>query len=476
MSTRFPKIDRNFDKNYTPQSRRPLTFSERDSPENNSEAKSVKMADGDEYDVFSAEKGYPGFCAGFARELTDRMSQKLVPEFSEQAGKLINNALLPIKRDISTVNQKVDGAIAEVCVLRSKVIYNKTLAQEAKDLAIKLDAKSRMNNLIFSGVPETLNEKSSECLNKIFEEICKIEGIHEDEVNIQRCYRIGEKNAFRPRDIMVQFLDYNYKQAVSRGREVLSESVKVRQDLPVELAYMNRALMPIKSVAEKMSKYKFKVFVSLGELKFRLPDGKELVITLKNLDDVSADVNYVVNTFKANDRLYCYFSVLNVLSNFRFAPIRINGFIFEQNEKYIQYRKAAQCNDEMSCIKIMESDNPYEIKKLGHTVKGFVEENWLEIHTEVGLTCNRAKFHVHEAMGDFLVNTHPRRLAEASKEDPRGCGLTLSNDDILDQNKWHRTGTMGEVLMKIRGELIQARKEASSRVCRPNRTSPVSNQ
>ncbi len=34
--------------------------------------------------AFSEEKGFPGFCAGFARKLTDKMADKLVPKFSEE--------------------------------------------------------------------------------------------------------------------------------------------------------------------------------------------------------------------------------------------------------------------------------------------------------------------------------------------------------------------------------------------------------
>ncbi len=175
----------------------------------------------------------------------------------------------------------------------------------------------------------------------------------------------------------------------------------------------------------------------------------------------------LTSTFRANDRLYCYFSVLNVLSNFRFAPIHVDGILWEHNEKYIQWKKGDRFNDTLTCIKIMESENPYECKRLGHTVRGFNEEAWLAIHEDVAMTCNRIKYQTHEAMADFLVRTHPREIGEASKELPWGCGLMLKDDDIMDHTQWPRkNGTMGNILMKIRRDLIEQRKQASSATCR----------
>ncbi len=296
MNLNAVSTERQFDRNYTPVSRGTVTFSERNSPTEgyiSPAPKNPRMEQDDKWkDAFSIEKGYPGFCAGFANDLTEMMSEKLVPKFSHECAALIKSQVDPVKKDLNTVNQKVDATMAEVCMLRSKVFYAKTVAQEAKDLALKVDAQQRMNNLIFSGIPETPNEKASECLRKILDEICKVEGVLEEEVNIQTCYRVGKRSFYKPRDILVKFLDYTYKQAISKGRDSLSTEVKVRQDLPSELACLNRALMPVKNVACAMPKYRNNCFVSLGELKFRLDSGEYLVITLRNLDDIPKDIHY----------------------------------------------------------------------------------------------------------------------------------------------------------------------------------------
>ncbi len=37
-------------------------------------------------------------------------------------------------------------------------------------------------------------------------------------------------------------------------------------------------------------------------MKFKQDEGKELIIILKNLDDIPSDVNYLRETFRANDK------------------------------------------------------------------------------------------------------------------------------------------------------------------------------
>ncbi len=169
-------------------------------------------------------------------------------------------------------------------------------------------------------------------------------------------------------------------------------------------------------------------------------------------------------TFRANDRLFVYYSVCNIFSNFRWAPIRMGGYMFENNEKYIQFKKSEIFGDRSVSVRIMEMDNPYEIKKLAYTIKGFNKDRWDTELLEVALDCNRQKFQVHYDMAEFLMSTAPRHIAEASKEDPWGCGLSLWDDDIMDRDNWTRkNGTMGDVLMMIRGELLHERSQREVR-------------
>ncbi len=179
-----------------------------------------------------------------------------------------------------------------ISIVKTKVLYNKTMLCELKEEQLRQEARSKMNNLIFSGIPEVYNERNIDVLKAVTKQITKIDGLTEENIFIERCYRVGSRNSFRPRDIFVAFLSYKTKQKVSAGRSKFTEGVNVRQDLPPQLSTLNRALMPIKRAADKMPKYKDMVHVSLGELIIKVKDGKDIVITLRNLEDVPNDIRY----------------------------------------------------------------------------------------------------------------------------------------------------------------------------------------
>ncbi len=424
-------------------------------------------------DTFSEEKGYPGFAAKFAEKLNavmiPSMRDNLIPAFAKEAQKIFSLQSAPIKRDVENLGSRVDCIMHEMVGLRLKTNYVKSMTRENRDAILKLDAERRMNNLLFVGIEESYNEKADDLIRKINAQISKIPDIDLTKVVIQRCYRLGKRSNFRPREVLVQFLDYQVKQRVSKGREHFSERVKVRQDLPPQLASIQRALMPIKLAAERLPQYKNKVFVSLGEL--RIGDDR---YTLKNLEEIPSDINYGAGTFKANARFYLYFGVLSIFSNFRWAPIQIDNIMFEMNEKYIQYCKAKLFGDETTLVEIYEEDNPFIIKKLGYSVKGYKKAVWERKLEEVAYTCNRRKYDVHHDFAEFLINTYPRDIAEASEEEPWGCGVRLSNEDALDPNTWsRRNGVMGNILMKIRLELIEEKNDMKSRRCGTPRSTDV---
>ncbi len=413
--------------------------------------------------TFGEAKGYPTSFSKFAKDLNDT----LVPNFAKEAQKLFYIQSAPIRNNITSMERKVNDIMQGMCCIRIKSEINKTKIQENRDMILRSEAERRANNLLFIGFPEVPREKAQDCIDKVCEEIQKIEDIDMDCLYIQRCYRVGRRSETRPRDILVQFLEYPTKQRVSQGRDAFSSHIKVRQDLPPELASIQRALMPIKRIADNIPKYRNQVIVTMGELKIQ-----DKRYTLRNLHEIPDDINISLGTFKMNDSLYVYFSVLNIFSNFRWAPINLDGIIYEMNEKYIQFSKSRCFKDENTAAMILEMDNPFEIKKLGYQVRGFKKDIWDKKAVEVAMKCNDRKFRVHYDMAQFLMSTHPRELAEASEEDPWGCGVKLSSDDVLNRDNWKRkNGIMGNVLMEIRQNLLDERRELEARRSRVN--SPI---
>ncbi len=304
---------------------------------------------------------------------------------------------------------------------------------------------------MFCGLPEQFGESEDDLYEKVKSEMKRIPNCDADNIAIESCYRRGQRNTdFGPRETVVTFLRVSAKQIVSKGREYLSPNVKVKQDLPYELACMQRALMPIKNVAESLPQYKGKVRVTRGSL---IIGNKSY--NLSTLHEIPKDIDIAKGAWKSSDEVFAYFSVRTVFSNFRWAPITINGVLFENNEKYITFRKAELAKDEASIVSILECDNPYQIKRLGKKITGHNEEDWLKVIPDVAYHVNKVKFTTHPDMAALLIRTHPKRLCEATEEEPWGCGLHLGHKDILNPAKWKRNpGVMGTVLMRIRDELM----------------------
>ncbi len=447
-------------------------FDERSSPDFVAPAnKSRKMGDRNDEamgasasedwaEAFSEEKGYPSFAANFAMELSDKMGDRLVPKFVQAATELINKSTAPIKKDIGTLDQRVNQLMQDVIVIRTKNDISNLKIQENKEELLRQDADRRSNNLIFSGIPETRNENPDATLKKVLAQIKQIPEMENSNVHIERIYRFGRRVANKPRDICVKFLQFPIKQKVSSGRAHFSSGVYVKQDLPPAMASIHRALMPIKRTAEALPQYKDnKVKVTMGEL---VIDGKRY--NLKNLQDIPSDIDILIGTFRMTQRIFAWFGVLNILSNFRWAPINVGGQLFLHNEQFIQYQKSMLFRDQLTAARIMEESNPFEVKKLGYKVQGFKRDVWERNLDKVAYECNKVKFDVHFDMANYLLSTYPKELAEASEEEPWGCGVALKNDDILNRDKWLRkNGVMGDTLMIIRQELYEERKSNSSR-------------
>jgi len=123
-------------------------------------------------------------------------------------------------------------------------------------------------------------------------------------------------------------------------------------------------------------------------------------------------------------------------------------------EQYMMAEKALFFNDHESRKKIIESDNPFEMKNLGRKVRNFDSEEWNKVKYSIVLNGNYYRFSQNKDMRDFLIATGNSLLVEASPEDKIwGVGLDKSNEDIYDLNKWEGENLLGFALMELRDEL-----------------------
>lgn len=133
----------------------------------------------------------------------------------------------------------------------------------------------------------------------------------------------------------------------------------------------------------------------------------------------------------------------------------IDGVQYNSTEQYMMAQKALLFNDTNSHKLIMVSKSPKNIKELGRAVKNFIKEEWILTAKDIVYAGNSAKFQQSNFLKEQLIKTAPKILVEASPYDIV-WGVGLHENDVLINNpkNWRGTNWLGEVLTKLRNDLI----------------------
>lgn len=137
------------------------------------------------------------------------------------------------------------------------------------------------------------------------------------------------------------------------------------------------------------------------------------------------------------------------------CDFEIDGVTYNCAEQYMMAEKARFFEDEWAEEGIMKANHPREQKKLGRTVKNFDPDKWNEVSRDVVYRANYAKFKQNPGLEYELLDTKDELLVEASPYD-KIWGVGLSTDDaaVLDPKNWQGTNWLGEVLMKVREDIV----------------------
>ena len=125
-------------------------------------------------------------------------------------------------------------------------------------------------------------------------------------------------------------------------------------------------------------------------------------------------------------------------------------------EQYMMHHKALLMGDtETAAAIIALGYNPREYKALGRKVKPFDAKLWNEKCREIVYQGNLLKFTQNPHLGKQLAATHSTTLVEASPYDTMwGIGLGENDSRAKNRNTWRGTNWLGEVLTKLRKDLI----------------------
>ncbi len=132
------------------------------------------------------------------------------------------------------------------------------------------------------------------------------------------------------------------------------------------------------------------------------------------------------------------------------------GVNYKTAEHYMMAEKARLFNDQVTCDKILNSEEPGEAKKLGRQVKNFADETWNKKRFEIVSNASYYKFSSCEKLREYLVNTENRVLVEASPRDKIwGIGLSQNAMNVENPLTWKGENLLGFALMNARDKLIK---------------------
>lgn len=142
------------------------------------------------------------------------------------------------------------------------------------------------------------------------------------------------------------------------------------------------------------------------------------------------------------------------LSNWYESPITIGGQQFLTVEHYMMWSKAILFNDNETAKKVLATDSPAEVKKLGRGVKNFDEVVWKQNCVRIVLEGNIAKFQQHPNLAKRLLETGESFIAESADYDTVwGIGLSTNDPRAQDMTQWRGYNYLGKILHDVRRRL-----------------------
>ena len=142
------------------------------------------------------------------------------------------------------------------------------------------------------------------------------------------------------------------------------------------------------------------------------------------------------------------------------SKFSVDGQTYNCAEQFMMAEKARIFGDKEMREKILNSDDPSQIKKYGKQVKGFVDAVWEELSYDIVVRGNVAKFTQNTKLLCFLLMTENKVLVEASPYDKIwGIGMNEDTAKPLYPHVWKGQNKLGFALMEAR-DIIHRRLRA----------------
>lgn len=165
-----------------------------------------------------------------------------------------------------------------------------------------------------------------------------------------------------------------------------------------------------------------------------------------------------MNNFCSDKNIICFYheyAEYGCFSNWYQAAFEYAGKTFTSIEQYMMYHKVLMFREYDLADKIMESNDPMEIKKLGRTkISSFDAKLWDNVSYAIVKRGIRAKFMQNLDLLNILLSTGNKVLSEASEKDKKwGIGVAVDNPRRYNMKEWDGNNYLGRILMEVRDEL-----------------------
>lgn len=144
------------------------------------------------------------------------------------------------------------------------------------------------------------------------------------------------------------------------------------------------------------------------------------------------------------------------MSNWYMRDFKIDGKTYCCAEQYMMEQKALLFADFASANKIMQTNNPQEMQKLGRGVANFVPVEWDGCKQLIVYRALMAKFEQNPDLYGQLMTTGTATPVECSCSDKVwGIGIGMNDPDATKPSKWKGHNLLGFTLQAVRSDLMR---------------------
>ena len=420
------------------------------------------------------------------KKMEERLSEKITSnkekEISELEERLNNNirctidssikdALQVMQTSLCTAVQNNPTVKAHSAELQGLKEENLRLNRKVQQLTVeqnrmkrqmtKIETKGLDQCLIIRGVPEETKESDQMIFHKLHNVFSSImHGETEEEkinaskqLTFQRCRRLGRYSKHRSRPLSIEMTHKQDTEFILENRFDLPRGIYVDREYPIDIERKRKTLLPVLKAAKRLSNYK---------KQSRLEDDKLVLkgrsYNVNTLNQLPEELNVFKVTSKEDATTVGFFGEINPLSNFYPSSFIHEGTHYISSEQWIQANKAKFSGDIEMYNEILCCSTSLECKILSKQIRNMDDKKWEEEAMNICLPGIRAKFHQNPNAMDTLINkTGTKRIVECASDRLWGTGMPLSDPACLDHTKWISQGILGQILERIREEVLNSR-------------------